>query len=305
MAGAGRFEIAPFSIVHAGGTMNLQQMHGIRVVSGTQLTRIRPGATVRTLASILARAKPTMPFSTRDLATFFTDVSPVTGLAASGAVTMRLWEREEGGVFETGAENLTLTATGGILIPQSVTAERDSVDGATLQAVFHPKYDGTNLPIVVTDAVDFDLAPAAAFTSQFYLGPVYHNSAEILGVMSATVEFGITIAGAPLTPGPYDKSLCIVDVEPVIRFTTHKADAAAAVSMFSRALSSSLAVYFQKGAASSDRVAAATEQHCKLSCTAGNIVTEEIGGEAGQDALVQFTVHPTSDLAVSVASAIP
>jgi FAD/FMN-containing dehydrogenase len=62
MAGAGRFEIAPFSIVHAGGTLNLQQMHGIRAVSGTQITRVRPGATVRTLAKILARAKPTLPF---------------------------------------------------------------------------------------------------------------------------------------------------------------------------------------------------------------------------------------------------
>jgi hypothetical protein len=218
---------------------------------------------------------------------------------------MRLWEREEVGIFMTGTENLTITCTGGILLPVSLTAERDSVDGANLQAIFHPKYDGTNLPFVVTDAVDFTTAPAAAYTSQFYLGPVYHNAAEILGVLSATVEFGITVVGAPLTPGPYDKSLCIVDIEPMLKFTTHKCDAGAALNMFSRALTASVAFYFQKGAANSDRVAAVTTAHCKISCTAGDIVTEEIGGDAGQDALVQFTVHPTSDLAVSVASAIP
>jgi len=306
MAGAGRFEIAPFTIVHGSAqSLHLQQLQNCRVVAGSQMTRVRPGGTVRQLAMLLARANPEVNFATRDLTTFFGAVSPTVGLPATGNTTIRLMEREEGGAFVTSADNLTLTATGGLLIPMSLAAERDSTDGAVLQAKFIPKYDGTNLPLAVADSVDFSAAPVAAFTSQFYLGPVYHNSAEILGVVSSSVEFGITVAAVPHSPGPYNKSVCVVDIAPRLVFSVTKVDAVAAVNMFSRALTSSVALYYQKGTASTDRVAAGTTSHCKVSCTAGAIETQEMGGEAGQDALLQITVHPTSDLAVSVASAIP
>lgn len=306
MAGAGRFEVAPLTMIHGSAqNLHLQQLQNCRVVAGSQMTRVRPGGTVRQLAMLLARANPVVNFATRDLTTFFGAVSPTVGLAATGNTTIRLMEREEGGAFVTSADNVTLTATGGLMIPVSISAERDSTDGAVLQAQFIPKYDGTNLPLVIADSVDFSAAPAAAFTSQFYLGPVYHNAAEIVGVVSSSVEFGITVSAVPHNPGPYNKSLCVVDIAPRLVFAVTKCDAVAAVNMFSRALTSSVALYYQKGTASTDRVAVGTSAHCKVSCTAGAIETQEIGGEAGQDALLQVTVHPTSDLSISVASTIP
>lgn len=306
MAAAQVFEIFPCSFIYTGPTtLNLAQMNSFRCESGGQFSRVRVGGSVYTLANLLNQARPRATFQTADLATYFGAVSVTAGLKITSTATFRLGEREDCGIFMTSTEHVTVTATKGILWPLSLSAEQDSQNGAVLQSAFMPLYDGTNDPWVVTDAVDFSGAPAAAFGSQFFLGPVYHNSSELAGVTRVSIDFGIDVRGITQTPGPYARAAAIYDVNPMLRFTTKKVDLAAAVDMFARAVTSSFAIYLQKGAASSDRVAAATTSHCKISCTAGTIETEDVDGSAGDDAVVNILVRPTSALAISVASAIP
>jgi hypothetical protein len=51
-------------------------------------------------------------------------------------------------------------------------------------------YDGTNLPIVHNTSVDLSGAPAPAFVSEFFMGPVYVNGSELEMILSHQVQFG-------------------------------------------------------------------------------------------------------------------
>lgn len=300
---AERFEIAPCSFIHgAAQTLNLSQMAGFTINSNGQQVRVRPGGSIDSLAQLLSRAKPTISFRTMDIATVFGAVSATLGLKMTGNSIFRLLERTDCGAFET--TGVTVTAAAGCMYPTQVQASNDG-DGAELGLEFVPLYDGTNPILVSAASVDLSGAPSAAFNSQFFLGPVYHNSSEIRGVRDITVDFGLQFVASPNSPGPYDRKGAFNNREPVLRFTTEKIDEQGSSSLFIRGVTSSFAIYLQKGSANSDRVAAATAQHVKISCTAGSIETEEIGGDAPEDALTRWTVRPTGTIALSIASAIP
>lgn len=306
MSSAERFEVFPCSFVHAGGTLNLPQLESCSPASNSRISAVRIAGAIDPQAHLLAGAKPMVQLGTRDLATFFGTVSPTLGLKCTGAVTFRLYEREDCGAFLTGATHVTVTSTGGFLYPDAISADQESEEGALCRAMYVPLWDGTNDPLIVTDAVDFSAAPTPTFTSRYFLGPVYSGGSEVKGVTNATANFGLTVAPSPQSPGPYDRKLAITSRNPTLTFDTLKADAAAGVDFFLRSVSGgSFAMYFQKGTDNGDRVAVGTASHVKVSCTAGGITTEEIGGSKGQDAILRTTVRPTGTISLSTASTIP
>lgn len=306
MASSQRYEIAPVSFVHAGGTLNLQQLERIGLSNNSRYTRVRPGGTVDSKAHALSRANPRIQFATKDLTTLFGTVSPSLGLCVTGAATFRLLEREECATFLTGATHVTVTGDTGFVLPVSLEADEQSDEGALAVCEYVPyASDSATTPITLTDSVDMDAAPAAAFSSLFYLGPVYHNSVEIPGVRRSSVQFGINFASSAKSPGPYHDTGSIVDRNPELRFRVAKVDAAVVSNHFIRALTSNVSMYFYQSGASTDRVAKATASHVKVFCQAGAIEEADIGGEAGQDAMVEFIIRPTGTIGLSVSSAIP
>ena len=102
-----------------------------------------------------------------------------------------------------------------------------------------------------------------------------------------------------------DNKGAFTDRNPVISVDFQKLNVAAAMNMFNSAVSSSFAIYLRRGVASGDRVTDATATNTKISCTAGSITWQELGGEAGGEATVRMNVKPTSALTISVVSAIP
>lgn len=298
---AQRFEAAPATF---NTTIHFQQLEGFDIQPGQQMARVRPAGQVDGLAHILASANPRVNFSTRDLLSFFTSVSPSVGLAITNA-TFRLKQRNECGLFTTGATGMTITATKGCLYPTSLQADQDSAEGARVDAAFAALYDGSNKPLVINDTVDLDAAPAAAFSSLYFLGPVYINAVEIPGVTSVNVDFGLNFTSTPTTPGPYHHTGAYVNRDPTISFTTRKLNEMDGIgNLFANAAAGAIAIYLQAGAASSDRQLAASSVHVKISATAGEIHPQNSNNQAGQDGLVNYMVKPTSALAVSVASAI-
>ena len=305
MASAERFGVYPASFVHAGGTLDLTQMESFRVTPQASKAEIIPAGSVDRAAVVTANSDARAQFGTKDLNTYFGTVSATAGLVLTGNATFRLQEREEAAAFLTGATHGTVVATGGWIIPESLSASIEDNDGAVLRSIFQAFWDGTNAPFVFNDAVNFAAAPTPAFNSLFFLGPVYHNSVEISGITNVSVNFGIQFNAAPKSPGPHKETGAIMRRTPEITFTTAKTDEGAGLDMFHRAVNTSFAVYFWKGANNSDRVAKATAEHCKISFTAGDIETTEVGGDGTEDAMLQTTVRPTGTIAVSVASAIP
>ena len=307
MASAARFTLYPCSFVSAGPvTTNLQQMQNFGINTEAKITRIQPAGAIDQAANVMAMADPTIRFSTRDLTTAFGVISPSVGIALiSGGATFRLQEREDLSTFSTGATHETFTATQGLIVPTQLSATQDDENGASLASMLYPTWDGTNDPVVHNTAVDFSGAPAPAFTSQFWLGPVYINGAELPGVTSTSIEFGISVATKRTSGSYFTKTAVITSRKPVIKITTVKVDTVATIDKFLRALAGTIAVYYWKGSTNSDRVAVASTVHCKISATAGGYGDDEISAEENDDGTVTISVFPTTALAVSVASAIP
>lgn len=305
MASAARFTLYPCSLVHAGGTLNLQQMQNFAVTPEAKITRIQPAGAIDQAANVMAMADPMIRFATRDLTTAFGVFSASVGVAlASGGATFRLQEREDLSTFSTGTTHETFTVTQGLVIPTQLSATQDDENGASLGCMLYPTWDGTNNPIVHNTGVDFSAAPAPAFTSQFWLGPVYINGSEVPGIISSSVDFGISVATKRTSGGYYAVTAVITSRRPVIKFTTVKVDTVSAVDKFLRALAGTIAVYYWKGSSNSSRVATATTSHCKISATAGGLTEDSITAEENDDGTVEVSIFPTSALSVSVASAI-
>ena len=170
--------------------------------------------------------------------------------------------------------------------------------------MFIPFWDATNLPPIDAAIADTSGDPTVAFRSQFFLGPVYHNSVEIRGIQQTSVNFGLTVSAAPLSPGPFDNSSAITDRQPDDP-VPHVQGKCQVSNLFYGSITNNLSFYFQRGAASADRVAKGTASHVKVTCTAAVVEVEEVGGDAPGDVDNQFTIRPIGPIAISIASAIP
>lgn len=306
MASAKRFSNYTATFIHgAAQTLSLTQMESFAVEPNPTKAEIIPGGLVDRAAVLTAGAAPRVRFGTRDLATLFGTVSTSAGLALTGAATFRLQEREDGGTFITGATDETITTTGGFIYVESITATQEDANGAIANCVCIPLWDGSTDPLVHTTGVNFSGVGAPAFVSQFFLGPVYHNSVAIDGITSVTIDCGVNYDAKAFNGDPYAKLGAIVTRTPSISFVTAKADAAAALNVFGNAITSSLACYFWKAVDSGTRVAVATAQHCKISTTSGDWCHDDVSVTGNDDGTVTLKVTPKAALAVSVASAIP
>lgn len=307
MASGKRFSLFPCSFIHAGGTLDLAQMQGFEARPAPTIRTVHVGGAVDPKANIVANGTPQIGFQTRDLTTLLGALDPTTGLALSSTgATFRLQERDDGGsVFLTGTTHETFTVAKGHLVLDSIGASQDSAEGATAQLTCHCLYDGTNEPIVHNTGVDFAAAPTPAFTSEFWMGPVYHNSVEIDGVLSWSLEVGTQFVPFRVGGSIWPKQGCIVRRMPKIKITTLKVDTVASLSKSLRALSGTLACYLWKGANNGSRVAVATTQHAKFSFSAGGWREEQISVTENDDATATIEVLPTGTLGYSVASAIP
>lgn len=306
MSTAKRFSIFPCSLTYAGPTtVDLTQMQGFGVEPRPAIKRVYVGGAIDPKAHLLASADPQKPFATRDLVTLLGAVSPLTGLSITGA-TFRLQERDDAeSVFLTGLTHETFTVTKGHVVIESIGASQDDQDGALAQCRLFALYDGTNLPIVHNTGVDFSGAPAPAFTSEFYLGPIYHNGSEIEGILSSQVEFGLAFTPFRTSGSPYPKQGYIARRQPVMRMTTLKSDVNAAVNMLVRAASGTLAFYYWKAVDAGDRVAVANTNHLKISAATSVFSDDNFSVSENDDATCTITILPKGSLAYTVSSAIP
>lgn len=312
MAVAQRYEIAPCSFdptVAAGSDFDFAQLTGWRLNANTRKHRIRVGGNVTTLGNLVVGANPTVNLRTADLTTVLANVPLNTGVCIENGSTLRLMQHEDCDAWATGTSHLTVTSTHGMLFVESIDVD-DSGDEPAQANVTHiglsdPATDGA-LPYTVTDSVDFAAAPAAAFTSAYFLGGVYHNSTEIPGVVSVNINTGLQVSTKPVRPGPFPTLAYISDFNPEVSIRLEKVNEIAGfTSLFGHAVNTEFAIYLQKAVLSDDRVAKATAQHIKISFTAGTIDVADIGGDAASDADVNMMIKPVGAFTINTASAIP
>lgn len=306
MASSKRFGIYPATLVHATGSVSLSQLDRVEFRPNVSRAEIIPGGAVDRAHVGIASASPQVMIGTRDLSGFFGGVSGTTGLAlatpSSDSTTLFFQERSDAGTFESGTTHEKYVVRTGFIAPQQLTASQDDEQGASLTATIWALWDGTNEPI--TRASASALSGAPAFSSRFFLGPVYHNGSQIDGIIQTTVDFGIGYVARAFNGDPYPRLGSITTRTPRITFTVAKLDDLASLSMFGRGITSSFAVYYWKGMANATRVAAATTEHVKISCSAGHWGDDTIQVSGNDDGTAEVTVLPTGTLTISTSSAL-
>lgn len=299
-----RFSMYPFSCTIAGPTaFNLQQLDRFNLSVNAQQASIIPGGAVDVACTHMSNADPMVEIGTRDCLTFLTACSPSAILPFTAGVG-RAQKRDENGTFLTSTNHETYNIAKGVLVPGSISASQDDQEGAMLSLAAHILYDGTNLPVTRSTGVDFSSAPAPACISRYFLGPIYIDATQIANIERASIDFGVNYAAKGFNGSPYPTEGAIITRTPTISLTSSALAIDAAVSMFLRAMSGDVRVFFQKGVHGSDRVAAASSAHLKISATGGTWGTESVTTQGNEDGSVTCRITPTSALAVAVASAI-
>jgi hypothetical protein len=308
MASAERFSIYPLSFVVAGPlTKNFTQISSVSVSPNSTKTTIIPGGSIDPEVHILSHADPQVSFSTRDLTTLFTEISPTSGIALAGAATFRYQERTDLGTFEGAAvaTHETITGTGGFIFPTSLSAQQDAVEGVVSNCTYVPLYNGTTNPLMHNTGVVIN-AVFPGFVTQYYMGPVYINDVEVQGIQSWNIDFGINFVAKRTQGIPYSMKGAIITRNPVVSFTTLKIDEGGGHGMFARFLAGSLDFYCAKGVNSGARAAyGAGNNHIRLRWTSGDWEHDEVTVSDNDDATVTFTARPTSTVAVDITSDIP
>lgn len=303
MATAERFGLYPATLTHAGGDLDLAQIQNFNISPSPTVDRFYAAGAIDPKTHIIAFAEPEATFGTQDLTTYWGAVSPSAGLAITNA-TFRMQERSNlGGSFESTGQ--TWVMTDGFLVPTRLSCSQDSQTGCVQESRLVVLYDGSTSPIVHNDGVDFSGAPTPAFTSEFFLGPVYHNSSEIKGITQVDIDFGLNVTISRSSGQVYADKAYITTRGPRVTFTTLKCDADASLNQFLRALGGTTAIYLWKGTANGDRVAVATGAHFKLTISAGAWMTDTISVQDNQDGTISMSVMPTGTISTAVNSAIP
>lgn len=288
--------------------VSLTQVDSWRLNPGTRRAPIIPSGAVDIAHVGIAGAAPTVSITTRDLSTFFAGVSASVGLSCSATSRFVYQERTSGGTFVAAATNTheTLTCTTGFVYPVSLSASQEGDDGAAIESTFVPLWDGTTQPVVWNAGQVLTSVSTPAFVSRYFLGPVYHNGAEVPGITDVTIDFGIEFSARAFSGDPFPRTGCITRRQPSIRFTVAQVDAAAALTtIFGSAIATGIVVYLQKGVTSATRVAAATAQHCKITAASGDWSLDEASVQGNEDGSVSFIATPTTTLAAVTNSAIP
>ena len=247
-------------------------------------------------------ADPEVTIKTRDVKTLLDATGVTLGLGGITAATLRFQQRADGSSYQSGSNHMTYTATAGYLKPSRLSADQDSRDGAELEAMFFPLWDGSTKPLVVNVSQSLSVSPA--FNQLYYLGPAYLNGSEIGGVVGVDVDFGIDYRVVRENGEAYARKGVVAGASPKISIRLLKAAYAATTALFGYALPGTLAVYFQKGVHGSDRVAAATAGHIKITAASGDMTPSQIRVANEDDATVTLEVLPTAALGYSTTIAL-
>lgn len=283
---------------------NLRQLDGWSFTPGASVGEITPGGAVDRAHIGLSSANPSFGLQTRDLLTVFGAMTPATVLCVTAAI-FRAQLRAECSTFATGTNHLSHSVPKGTIIPRSINASQTDVDGVSMQLEMLPLFNGTDAIVSAAGSQDYDAVTTPAFVSRYYMGPIYINGTIVPNLESWGVDFGINYQTKAFNGSPYPTEGSIITRKPVISLTGSDLAIQAAQNLFLRSAAGAIAIYAQAGTAGSDRVAAGTGGHVKITASAGAISGQNTSITGNDDGTVTLQIMPTAALAVATNSTIP
>lgn len=293
---------------YAGPTnLDLVDIMGWSLRPGGNRIDVIPAGALSPGATILNFADPMAEIQTGDLTTVLGAVNIATGLSCTGGATLQLQKRSDASTFTGSGTHRTITSAAGFLMIRDISAEQDSQQGAVCNLVYYPfSSDGITVPFALNASQSLVTTPA--FTSKFFLGPVYYNSSEVEGIHSVRVESGIEFhRGALDREGGdlYNKTGFIRKQAPKVVIRTLDFQAFSTLTnLFATSTSSTFLFYFRKGATGPGRVADASTVHAKITATASVSSANEIRAMETDDASLEIAIDVDTTLSAVVNSAI-
>lgn len=297
-----RFALYPFSCVDDVTPLHFRQLKNFGFSLNKQQSDQIPGGATDVQCSYLASANPMATFTTHDLLTFFTAMGSASVLPVTDGV-FRMIERQEEGTFKTVGDTWTIPK--GTIVPMSLSANQSDVDGASLQFGVVVLDDGTNPPIARATGADFSSVSTPTCISKYYLGPAYIDSTVIPNIEGTSISFGVNYQAKPFSGSIFPVEGSIITRTPSITLTSTAVKIDAARDILLSSLGGEFRQFFRRAVDNSDdRAADASTVHCKISCSAGAICSDNISVEGNDDGSVSLKITPQSALAVSLTSAV-
>lgn len=180
----------------------------------------------------------------------------------TGGLSLYAQQHAAGGTRTTGATHRKFNFTAGILYPKSLSVSHRG--DATLEYDAVVTYDGTNLPVVVTDS--FALPTGLTDAERFTLGPIALGGTAFSENMSLQIDFGLDVVGESADSDIYDTLASIRAQNSTLTFKGLDLQwFGGNVPLVGQLLgTSNTTIFLRKRAAGGTYVADATAQHLKF-----------------------------------------
>jgi len=315
MSNTNQYSLYSGTVLPQGGSpaLHLTQLHGRNIDNGLRIEEHILAGTVDRATSLVMEGNPIIGMMTYDLAGAFNGGIGIRhGYNAAGGATFRYQQRASNlvsgsgtvGTFMTGSKHITVTADGGMVMPQRLAFSQGQL--GQLDMTFFAQWTDRSLdPLVL--AVDQALAQSPAYSSLFTLGPFMYDGSPIDGCIGWELQCGLGLEPRFREGLTYPVEHLMNTRLPriVVRFDTPEI-AAWVGNLFMAQQQDPIQLFGRrKNPANSDgNYADDATEHLKLSVPGGSWKVDPFGATGTQNVPGQITLVPTGVLELSLASAI-
>ncbi|WP_437225023.1 hypothetical protein SH661x_003884 [Planctomicrobium sp. SH661] len=197
------------------GAATIAQCQAAEFSSNNQIEALRASAAVFPSEFVLMGAEPRFRYTSYDLATALTALDEAGGLyVGSGTISLPWRVRSPGSAFVSGANNIKLTATKGLLVPVSITAQQGQVASIDLEAALLS--DGFTNPVGHSGSLSLS---DPSYVGTFRLGPSSLGGSDVTGIVGIQVGFGINMVLEYADGGTFPTNVYVETVNPFVDVT--------------------------------------------------------------------------------------
>jgi len=297
-----RSTLYPFSCQTPSGPLSFHQLKNFNLVLNSEKSEQIPSGLIDVACTYLANAKPMANFTTHDLLTFFTACGPASVLPITAAVA-RMIQRQQDGDFRSVGDTYEFAKA--TIVPASLGAAQEDVDGATLQFGVYILTDGVNEAIARGTSVNFSSAPVPACSSKYFMGPATIGGLAIPNVEKHGIEFGINYNAKGFNGSVYPTEGSIFTRRPSISITTTALNFDATRNMFISSIGGPLTLYFQRAIDGDDRAAGNVPTHLSITAAAGSMCSEDVSASENDDGTLTLKATPHGPLSMNLQATLP
>lgn len=255
------------------------------------LTLASSGEVFPRISSVMAQA-PRFNLTTQQVAGVLGKITSKGLVLATGFEVYNQLVSLATGLRTSGSAHQKLAIATGIVVPRRLSCSHGQVARLTLE-VIGINAAGTTNPVVITES---SALPSVVTPVLHTLGPVKVNGAEVLGIQSVEIDFGISVAVHAGSGAVYPQACFVTEIKPRIAITAD--DAAVLATLTAAGLAQTATdslIYFRKLGTNAARVLDATAEHISVTIDDGLWVPGDKSANHPGSAQTSFGIEPVYD----------